>query len=619
MEIRLNEIELTNFKGVKDFLFTPAGKSAAILGNNATGKTTVADAFRWLLFGKDMSDRADFAIKTLDPEGQEISGLDHTVRASIEIDGKPLELAKTYKEKWTKRRGDPKKTLTGHTTDYSIDGVPCQKKEWDSRLNDLISEDVFKLITSPACFNSLHWQKRREILLDVCGDVSDSDVIESDQALGALPEILNGRSLDDQRKVVAAARKKINDKLRELPARIDELLKSLPEIKNRKAVEAVIKLLDERIEKAKDNAELPELRSKLAMQKSLLAEAQLKHDGDVRGAKGIINARIDMAQDTIRRLKDAINVHETADKASLRAIEANRQEMVKLRARYAEIVATEPPQEDICFNCGGELPQEMIEAALANFNDHKAIELTTINDEGKALHAETQTLGESIAASAKKIAGMQAAIKTQEDEIEAAEGDRVANPQPSNPMLALQEQIAKLQEVIEAKPQTDTKALEAERREEFEKLAALDQAEKTKKRIEELKDEEKNLSSEFERLEGELDLMDKFVVQKVNMLEEKINTRFELARFKMFNVLVNGGIEECCTTTVGGVPFGSGLNHGAEINVGLDIIRTLSEFYDVWGPVWIDNREAITQPLEIPSQTISLIVSPDHPEMEVRY
>ncbi len=103
---------------------------------------------------------------------------------------------------------------------------------------------------------------------------------------------------------------------------------------------------------------------------------------------------------------------------------------------------------------------------------------------------------------------------------------------------------------------------------------------------------------------------------KVRILDDKINSKFKLARFKMFNVLINGGIEECCETIYNGVPY-SDLNKGAKIQIGLDIIRTLQDHYNFSCPVWIDNRESIIKIPEMDCQIISLIVNGDDKKLRI--
>ncbi len=149
-------------------------------------------------------------------------------------------------------------------------------------------------------------------------------------------------------------------------------------------------------------------------------------------------------------------------------------------------------------------------------------------------------------------------------------------------------------------------------------LARIQQRENGLRRIEELKTEEKMLLAEFEKLEHELYLAEQFIRTKVTLLEDRINSKFTMARFKMFNQLVSGGIEECCETTYLGIPYSSALNNSARINIGLDIINTLSEHFQFVAPIWIDNREAITKMTPMKGQVISLIVTEPDKRLRVK-
>jgi len=619
MEIKLKSLKLENFKGIKEFTFTPDGKDATIRGDNATGKTTIADGFRYLLFGKDTSDSANFAIKTLNQNGKDISNLDHSVKATIEIDGTAIELQKTYKEDWRKKRGSATKTLTGHTTDHFIDDVPVQKNKWDGRLGDLINEDVFKLITLPSFFNSMHWQKRREILLQVCGTVADEQVIESDSDLGALPDILGDRSLEDAKKVISAEKKKINDRLKEIPARIDELHKTLPtESRNRKAIEAMIKLLDSQIEKAKDDTVLSGLRKELAEAQTKLAEAQAKQAQDIQNANAGIDAKVFEAQAEIRKRKWRVEeiwarIDGCGDK-----IKRNTETMAKLRANFTAVQAREQFYKEICIcpTCNDKhtIPKDQVDAAKSRFNENQAAELASIQVDGKKLKAANETLKETTAGDEKKIKSLEIEIAAWEKTIEEAEKGRVEVIPTDHTLLKME--ITKLQEAINNHATTDTSALETERREEQGKLGALDAAEKTQARIKELGEEEKALAAKFEELEGQLFLMEKFEMRQAEILEEKINSRFHMVKFKMFNQQINEGIKPTCVTTVNGVPWDS-VNSGSQIQGGLDIIKTLSDYYNIKAPIFIDHKESWTGAPDVDCQTISLVVDPSHKELFV--
>lgn len=624
MDIRLDGLELTNFKGLPSYALVADGQDITIRGDNATGKTTLADAFRWLLFGKDTRDRTDFEIKTLE-HGEPIHNLDHVVEAMLLVDDAPLRLKKVFKEKWTKKRGQTRKEFTGHTTDHYIDNVPVQKKEWDARIGSIIDEETFKLLTSASYFNSLHWQKRREILLQVCGDVTDEDVIASDEALADLPEILADRSIEDHKKVVAGRRKEINKRLEEIPARIDELRKSVAEApKNPKAIEAEIQHIEHKTQKARDDTESASLRKQKAEAEASLAELNGQRDKVQREATAEIEKKLQEA----RRDRDQLNqVEKQTLKRNIRIVKEeaaqNEHTMERLRVQYNEEAAREYEGKCTCPTCGQALPEDQVEAARAKHNDAKAQVLADINRKGKGLKERNGEIARALEKDEERLKEVRGELEILGAEIEKLEAEielaDTATPKLDKKINALREQIDALQTKIESRPATDTSALEKELQEAQDRLADFRAAEKAKVRVGELEAEEKALSAEFEDLEHQSFLMDQFVITKVGLLEDKVAEQFELVRFRMFEEQINGGIQETCVTTVDGVPYGSGLNNGSEINAGLDIIKTLSRHYVITAPVWIDNAEAVTSPLEIKSQTIKLVVDERHPEMEVGY
>ncbi|MEH6943512.1 ATP-binding protein, partial [Bacillus sp. JJ722] len=229
-ELRLVRLSLRNFKGVKEFTLDARGYNARVFGDNATGKTTLFDAFVWLLFDKDSQNKKDFSIKTL-VAGKEVHNLEHEVEASFLLDGKEITLRKVFAEKWTKKRGSATSEFSGHTTSYFVNSVPSKKKEYMDEVASIIQEDVFKLLTSPSFFNEqLKKEERRKTLLEICGDISEEEVIASDSALSSLPTILQGRTIENHRKIISVRRTEINKELEKIPVRIDEITRSLPNV-----------------------------------------------------------------------------------------------------------------------------------------------------------------------------------------------------------------------------------------------------------------------------------------------------------------------------------------------------------------------------------------------------
>jgi DNA repair exonuclease SbcCD ATPase subunit len=641
--MKLSTHRLTNFKGIKDFTLDTQGQNVSIYGENATGKTSLYDAFLWLLFGKDSQNKTDFAIKTLDENGNETHGLEHAVETVLCLGETPLTLRKVYQEKWTKKRGAAKKEFTGHTTDHFINGVPVKKGEFEARISNIASEGIFKLLTSPTYFNEyLPWKDRREILLQVCGDITDDDVIASNKNLAKLPDILNGRKLDDHRKVIQSRRTEINKELDKIPVRINEAERAMPDISTinkPEALQADIKVIKESIKKeneklarlesggeaAEKTKKLREIEAEIIR---LQNEAQRRATGDIAILYEQLNGAENGVVDIERHIKNKKQENDEREKA-IKSINAQIEELRDRWHGIAEGAFNEPEQDGFCPTCGQALPAEQVRAAidkaLATFNKDKATQLESINAEGKvlkekkdSLQAEYEATEKVIQVSEKKLRKEKATIKAVESEIEALRCD--AENQKEDPAVELKlKEKALIEEEIKSLKVGDTEAREkilGGIKELEEILSTLEECQaKVKmrkdieKRIEDLKAQEQELAAEYERLEGELYLTEEFIRQKVSLLEERINSKFEMARFKLFNVLVNGSVEECCETTYQGVPFSS-LNNGARINVGLDIIRTLAKHYSFYPPIFIDNREAVTSLIDMgDQQMINLIVS----------
>lgn len=637
--MKLIRLELRNFKGVRDFVLSPEGGDISVCGDNATGKTTLADAFMWLLFDKDSANRKDFDIKTLDAAGRPISGLEHEVAATLEDErGERVTLRKAFCEKWTKKRGSATKEFTGHETQHHLDGVPVTQAEYRARVAAIADEDTFRLLTDPLQFpERLHWQKRREILLAVCGDVPDADVIRSDRELADLPAILGNRSIEDERRVVAAAKRQVNEELQKIPVRIDEVQRGLPELpQDPDAIAAELTGL--RSARADVEAEKVRVQSggEVAVKERRLREIEgellaIRHRAqraaDDAGAedRALLRDLEESADDAGRKARA-----EASEVAALVQERARAEErMAILRADWQRIDAQQfdaGALEDACPACGQPLPSERVEAArteaLAAFRGRQAERLSYIQAEGKGLQGRVADIAAEIAEHEPKAGALEqaaAAFERDAASLRSRLAERAA-PDPSGlpAWKALVAEQAQLQREVAGLQDGNLEALAAlanqlsalNRRiaDAEARSAACIRREQGLARIEALKADERRLASEYERLERETFLMERFTRAKVAMLEDRINGRFAIARFRLFEQQVNGGLSECCDVTCGGVPYGS-LNHGARLNVGLDCINTLADHYGFAPPVWVDNAESVTAILPTRGQQVRLVVS----------
>ena len=641
--MKLTKLELLNFKGLKAFTINFNG-DVIIRGDNATGKTTVFDSVCWLLFGKDSLDRADFEIKTLDG-GEPIHKVNHEVTGTFTLDeGGTVELKRVYREKYSSPRGG-EVTMTGHTTDYFVDGVPKKEKEYKEIVNSLVDENIFKLITNPLYFNETYsWQNRRKLLLEMCGDISDEDVIAEYSELKALTDILSGHSVDDHRKVVAAKKSAINKELDMIPVRIDEALRGKPTIDTpRDVLIQEISLATTTLETLEADKALlvnghavVDTRSELRdVQRRLIArESELQMEYKKQSA--LKSNEYDMVVSELNNLSSKVeNTKHRLDTSNrdIQLIESTINELMHQRQQVNEDAFVMDIDEN-CPTCGQKLPAEQIQAARekaeTNFNLRKSKRLEEINQSIELKQQDIENI-EKRNASLESVETLEALIKAKElvkqtitDEIgqltaPVLDDDSIyADLKAEEFMLQMKldesntdhsEEIADIDKRI-ATTREHRFNLETE-------LNKYEEAKRIDSRVAELESQQAELAAEKSKLDEASYLMDEFVKAKVNMLEDVINSRFKLARFKMFNVMLNGNVEECCETTYKGVPYRS-MNNAARINVGLDIINALTSYFKVNAPVFIDNAEAVTEFVPVNSQTIKLIVDESEPQLVVK-
>ena len=646
--MKLHTLKLQNFMGIRDFTLDAQGEDVAVYADNGVGKTTIFSAFTWLLRDKDSQNRKDFELKTIGPDGRAFSGLEHSVEGVFELEGgRKIALKKIYKEVWTRKRGAPKASFSGHTTDHFIDGVPMEKKYYQDQIKTLVpDEEVFMLLTNPRYFNDqLHWEKRRQVLLEVCGDVTTEEVVEVNPELAKLPGLLEGRSIDDYRKVLASRQREVNNSLKQIPVRIDEVARALPDLEgiDKTAHENAINLIgsivedkDTRWRNLVSGGGAAELRTQIAgvkadmaeLKNSLIAEHQ-QAQAPASDRRREINSAIKALDESIRDIKDHIARNEMLKEPIVERIEIARKDWHTADARVFEYT----PDEN-CPTCGQSLPADQVEAArekaLQNFNLEKARVLTDISERGKhyksALVSHDTKLAEAadqLQAAETELSELMREWETLPVESTAAPVDLEADPEYkalTDKLKGLEGQLV----TLDATRGGQISALQAEIAEMKQKLreseaemAKFERHAQGLKRIEELKAQERELAAEFEGLEAEQHLLDQFTRAKVNLLDAKINEHFELARFKMFDENINGGLEPTCETLYNNVPWGGGLNNGAQLNVGVDIINTLADHYKFYPPIIVDNAESVTKLIPAKGQLIKLLVSEQDKSLRV--
>ena len=655
--MKLLKLQLTNFKGIRDFAIDPEGRDVDIFGQNGTGKTTVVDAVNWLLFGKDLMDRSEnnFGIKTK-VNGEVLHNLDHSVTAIFDVDGKETEFTRTYAEIWTKKRGSATSEFSGHTTDYFINKIPMKAKEYQDYINNIIDEKLFKLLTNPLYFNDiLSIADRRKILIDLVGDISAEEITKS-QNLDRLSELMTNLTLDEIRLITKSKMKSINDQLKSIPERIDELTRTLTNdtyISREKEKRDTEKLIeDKRQEMAniKNGTEIKNIEQKLkelGFKKSDIQYSFLEEENDrIKADAGRLREMQNKLQDISNKkslLKNEVLIKSQSAAMAKMEMEKALREIANLRVDYAD--ENKRPAdieiEIVCHACGQDIPMDKIEQTrdnlIADFNIKKSNTLEGIKKEASLKKKQADDLKikiDELEKDAEKIKKEIDIIETEinaiMDQIEVA-GSKTHIDKEGYKNKTEYKDILKQEETLYAAInglRIDIDGKLAEIGAEIEKLSELlreiNQYEaeeaaktKTKERIIELEKQEKQLAKEYEQQQAILFETEQFTKAQVNLLTEKIDSRFKIAKFKMFETAINGGIKETCVATgENGIAWNEAMNTGQKINIGIDIINTLCEYYGFSATIIIDNAESITQIQETSSQIIKLVHDPKQKKLK---
>lgn len=643
-EVFLKKLILKNFKKIQDLTVEFTDKNTFICGGNGTGKTTLQDAFLWLLFGKDSTNRADtnFNIKTLGEDGKPILHLVHSVTGVLSINGRDVELQRNYVEKWGS--GVNAGVLQNHATEFYLNGVKLKtKKEYDAEVAAILPEDVFRMITNPLYFPTMKAQDQKAMLLEMAGNVTNEEVANINPKFQELISLISGRTLEQLAKEIASKKSAIKDELKGIPGRIDSVRDAMPESEDWAVLE---KEIADKKEKIKD------IDSQLA-DKSKQIEAEFKAKSELQ--KQIGNKKLAKSQreneirqnanksyhdvlDNISKLeyqvksKDAEISRKQEDHSRIKAnIEALNNDLEVLRGKFYAIDAETlqyPEGAFICPTCKRELEVEDIQAKQQelqdNFNLNKANRLKAVQNEGKEKAAKVEELK-------KQCSIIQATITqlSNEKEIlvynineckgnmpEEQDTQKIILSDPtwlslSNEIVDLENQLKAEAKPIDTTELKEAKAILSEAIDELnKKLGKRDTIERSNKVIEDLEDRrDKNNEAlaEQERLEF---LVQDFQKEKDNKLMERINGMFSLVKFSFISEKLNGNEAITCFCSVDGVPFAD-VNNASKINAGLDIINAICRSVGITAPIFIDNRESVNDLIPTMSQVINLVVSKD--------
>lgn len=674
-QVIIKRLTLVNFKGLRNVAIDFSDDVTTISGRNGTGKTTIKDAFSWLLWGKNSEGETDskFGIKTNDADGNFIPNLEHGVTGVFEIIDKEtgavetVELRRVLVEEWKVPNGETKRVLKGHHTDFFYNGVPLKTKaEYEARINAIIPEAVFKIITDPYYFLTLHWKAQREMLLQIAGNVSEEEVARGSERFALLLAQLTGKSLEDYKREVSAKKAKVNEQLEKIPTAINAITQVTPEApdyealeKEKAALEVELTQIEESVASAVEANRIAynkaakiqgEINAKRTQQQKLLFEAKDK----ARSEAYKKNEAYNKTERELRQVESdqtneerRYNAERSRLQGDIKRTEENKSrykaQQDELREKWYSVSAEEftdtsnlvcPLFKHVCADREAlEKYEADREAARNKFYEDKQARLDNINKTGTQL---TQTIEEQDG----EIARLQGLLAETEEKHETEvsgfteKREQLRKAMEANPRVStepnikgedipewvtLQNEIATLSAGLPNADSAEASNTAGLRKRKAEITARLDEVkqklnirvtiETNEKRIKELKAEAETLAQEKANLQTEETTIDDFVTAQMNEVERRVNALFSRVQFKMYRTQIEDAKQvPDCICYIDGVKY-SDKNAAGKVNAGLDVINTLCAFHGVSAPIFVDNAESINEFIPVSSQLVKLVVT----------
>lgn len=639
MQVKIKKVLIANFKGIREKEITFDSQNAKISGCNASGKTTIVDAITWVLFGIDSQWNAKFEIRPLDENGEKIHNIEISVSVVFEIDGKEKSFQRQLKENWVTKRGTSERTLQGNVGVYWVDDYPKSEKEYKECVAGIVSEVLFKILTSPTYFLNMKWQEQREILMRFVTDISDVELARQDKRFTDLiSELKKAPSTDDIKKKYQKALTEWKKKQAELPVRIDEAEKQKVDI-DVAELELLKNSLNEQIA---ENKEKQEDISKEFEEQQKASDGIIELKFELNGLKRKANEELEKQRRELRneesdlchragREKSDIGYKKTQIHNCELHIKDLTVDLEKARKEYTTKEKMEFDENDLtCKMCGQPYPEEKAVEIRMNFLNRKNDVLHEVAVRGNSIKDELQKEKDVLEKSKKELETLEKGLEEKTERIEKVREEMRQLPNSIDisdrpEVQKIQRQIAEKEQVMnkgnsaeEIRQQLKAQAedLQSQKVEVEKQLALAEKNVEIDERIIELQKEQREVAQKVADQEKMLYLLEEFIRYKMDSVSETINSQFEMVNFVLFKNQINGGLAETCECEYGGVPYAS-LNSAAKIQCGLDIIRTLQKFHDVYCPVFVDNRESCTEIPKMDCQVISLYVEPSCKELKI--
>lgn len=645
MEIKFKKVKIRNFRGLVSFDANLEGRSVRISGANGLGKSSVADAITWVLFGKDSRRRTAFPIDPVDDAGRIIHNLDVSVELEMLIDGQPTTLRRRRQEKWVQKRGMTTEQLDGHQTTCYIDGRPLPSSDFSSHVDTIVKEELFRALTTPDYFPSLPMDQQYRLLVKIVGTRTLAEIAAKDEEALKVVDELGQRSLDQYRQGLSYDLQRTRKEQELIPVRLSEVQDFIEQVKAKgadgktaqrhaKGIEEKLRQVTQEIDSMAgvvraENARYNDQRAYIQQLRQQRAAIEDRIEKQNREARTLHQSLVCKAKEELEALEERHTAAQTMLGLHERRLKDLEQQLVDFRSRWEEVERQQfswNAEEAVCPTCGQPLPQDQADQkrvdAEMRFNERKMRQQDALDEEGKKLAASKQRLQDLSAAAREEMATAERLMPETRERLSKAEAEPIAQADYHDAAdwqrlsSEIDQRMKELEQTTQAQEPPQLAALRTEEEGYRKELRLLEQTIDRSKQIDEYVRREKELqaqrtalSSEVARMQTRLEAAERLQLMEANDLQKRVNELFPSVRFRLSRELLNGREVGHCEISVGGVPY-SGLSTSERINAGLELINTLARHYNIVAPIVIDNAEAVNKVAPTLGQQILLEVSP---------
>lgn len=645
MEIKFKKIRIRNFRGLVSFDANLEGRSVRISGANGLGKSSVADAITWVLFGKDSRRRTAFPIDPVDDAGRIIHNLDVSVELEMLIDGQPTTLRRRRQEKWVQKRGMTTEQLDGHQTTCYIDGRPLPSSDFSSHVDTIVKEELFRALTTPDYFPSLPMDQQYRLLVKIVGTRTLAEIAAKDEEALKVVDELGQRSLDQYRQGLTYDLQRTRKEQELIPVRLSEVQGFIEQVKAKgadgktaqrhaKGIEEKLRQVTQEIDSMAgvvraENARYNDQRAYIQQLRQQRAAIEDRIEKQNREARTLHQSLVCKAKEELEATEERHTAAQTMLGLHERRLKDLEQQLTDFRSRWEEVERQSfswNAEEAVCPTCGQPLPQDQAEQkrveAEMRFNERKMRQQDALDEEGKKLAASKQRLQDLSAAARQEMYEAERLTPEARERLSKAEAEPIEQADYHDASdwqrltAEIDQRVKELEQTTQAQEPPQLAALRTEEQAYRKELRLLEQTIDRSKQIDEYVRREKELqaqrttlSGEVARMQTRLEAAERLQLMEANDLQQRVNDLFPSVRFRLSRELLNGREVGHCELSVDGVPY-SGLSTSERINAGLELINALARHYNIVAPIVIDNAEAVNKVAPTLGQQILLEVSP---------